>query len=496
MTFTSFIKLKIVVCLLVFSSFSARAQRGEIRVLPNPDIILQLANSRIWNTLPNSSQKRKKDQPARPNIIFILTDDHRADALGAMGNKIIQTPNLDALASSGILFKKAYVTTSICCISRASILSGQYQSRHKINDFNTPFTKKALDKTYPALLKKAGYKIGFIGKFGVDGKQQPDSLFDYWASAKEEQPVYEMRNKDGRPIHHTDSVGKDIKQFLGKFAGKEPFCLSVSFKAPHELDGRPPTFPVQERFKSLYQNVSIPEPLTADPKYWDSFPKWFKTDKNIARERWKPLLSTPELRQKTTKDYYRLITGVDEVVGNMVAQLRELQIDGNTIIIFMGDNGFSLGEHGLEGKWYAYEESVRIPMFISGAPLPRKMRGDETDRIALNIDIAPTILALAGVPAPPTMQGKDLIAMAKKKSLARADFFYEHTFLGGEQLPKVEAVVAKNFKYMKYIEHNYEELYNTKKDPYETTNLAQSKAGKSELTKLRKRYGELKRAAR
>jgi arylsulfatase A-like enzyme len=440
---------------------------------------------------PQSSSVSGK--AATPNIIFLLTDDHRWDALGAMGNKIIQTPNLDALANKGILFKKAYVTTAICCVSRASIMSGQYESRHKINDFTTDFSAEALSKTYPILLKNAGYKIGFIGKLGIDVQNQPDSLFDYWSSPREGQPVYELINKSGKMVHHTDSVNTDIRQFINQYANKEPFCLSVSFKAPHELDGNPPLYPVQARYKDLYKNVVIPEPVTADPKYWESFPDFFRTDKNIGRDRWKPLLSTPELRQETTRDYYRLITGVDEVVGNLTAQLKQLNIADNTIIIFMGDNGFSLGEHGLEGKWFGFEESIRVPMIISGAKLPKTLQGLKSDQIALNIDVAPTILSLAGVKAPETMQGQDLLATLIAKKETRNDFFYEHTYLGSPRLPKVEGVVGKDFKYMKYIEHGYEELYNTAKDQHETTNLAQNPASKKKLEELRARYNQLKK---
>ncbi len=429
----------------------------------------------------------------RPNVIFLLTDDHRWDALGAMGNSIIQTPHLDALAKRGILFKNAHVTTAICMVSRASLLSGQYMSRHAINDFNTDFKPAALAQTYPALLKKAGYQIGFVGKFGIGVKNQPDTLFDYWAAKKEGQPPYELVNASGNAIHHTDSVGKDITQFLDRFAGKEaPFCLSVSFKAPHELDGNPPTYPVQERFRPMYENVKIPDPLTAAPQYWDSLPAFFRTDQNIGRDRWKPLLSTPELRQQTTRDYYRLITGVDEVVGQMIAQLKTLHIDENTLIIFMGDNGFSLGEHGLEGKWFGFEESIRVPLIISGGALPAALRGQSSPQLALNIDIAPTILSFAGIPAPTRMQGYDLIAAAQKKRPPRQDFFYEHTYLGSPRLPKVEGVVTSDLKYMRYVEHGYEELYDTKNDPYETVNLAKRSSEQGRLEAMRRRYEELK----
>jgi arylsulfatase A-like enzyme len=426
----------------------------------------------------------------KPNIIFLLTDDHRWDALGAMGNPVIQTPNLDALAKGGILFRNAYVTTSICCVSRASLLSGQYESRHKINDFVTDFTPEALANTYPLLLKKASYKIGFVGKYGV-GENPPENQYDFWACNRKGQPAYVLTSPGGKPIHHTDSVGHAVSRFLNDFAGKEPFCLSVSFKAPHELDGNPPTYPIQERFRDLYKTATIPTPETADPKYWKSFPDFFRTDQNIGRERWKPLFSTPELYQKTVKDYYRLITGVDEVVGNLVAQLKRLNLDKNTIIVFMGDNGFYLGEHGLEGKWFGHEESIRVPLIVYNPALPASQKGTKPTRIALNIDIAPTILSFAGVEIPKTMQGTDLM-----KNTARTDFFYEHTFMGSPRLPKVEGVVSKDFKYLKFIEHGYEELYSIAADPHETKNLASNPEYSKKLGEFRNRYQVLKEAVR
>jgi arylsulfatase A-like enzyme len=425
-----------------------------------------------------------------PNIIFLLTDDHRADALGVAGNQYIQTPNLDQLANRGIRFKNAYVTTSICSVSRASILSGQYMSRHKIDDFAQDFSPAALANTYPMLLKSKGYKIGFVGKYGV-GDNPPDQEFDFWACNRKGQPPYEYKRADGSIIHHTDSVANGIDQFLQKFGTQSPFCLSVSFKAPHELDGSPPTYPVQERFKDLYKNISVPQPETADPSYWNAFPDFFRTDKNIARERWQPLFSTPELHQQTVKDYFRLITGVDEVVGKLRKQLETLGIADNTVIIFMGDNGFALGEHGLEGKWFGFEESIRVPMIIYD---PRNGKsGSVEERIALNIDIAPTILNLAKLPVPPQMQGIDLLARKQGK---RDAFFYEHTFMGSPRLPKIEGVVKKDIKYMKFTEHGYEQLYILKNDPLEKQNVAADPRYKKDLKKLREQYAALKEQAK
>ena len=429
---------------------------------------------------------------SKPNIIFILTDDQRWDALGIAGNTIIKTPHIDELGSKGVLFKNAYVTTAICCTSRASILSGQYMSRHKIDDFEKPFSDSAIQQTYPLLLRKAGYITGFIGKFGV-GATLPDAgLFDYWNGSRAFDQQYYLTDGKGNSIHNTDSINHSITAFLNQYGKEKPFCLSVSFKAPHELDGNPPTYPVQQKFKSLYANDTIREPLTANPKYWKSFPDFFRTDKNISRVRWKPLFSTNELYQQTVKNYYRLISGVDEVVGKMMYQLKNMGIDKNTIIIFMGDNGFCLGEHGLEGKWYGYEECIRVPLIVYDPRPYSKYHGIKNADIALNVDIAPTILAFAGIKIPGSMQGENLIDILDQKTRERNDFFYEHTFLGSPQLPKTEGVVSKKMKYIIYTEHNYEELYDLAKDPDETNNLAQDSAYKTTMLQLRRRYKQLK----
>lgn len=158
----------------------------------------------------------------------------------------------------------------------------------------------------------------------------------------------------------------------------------------------------------------------------------------------------------------------------------------------MGDNGMFLGEHGMEGKWYGYEESIRVPLFIYDPALPDKIKQYKAPQIALNIDIAPTILAMAGVKAPETMQGVDLISLLENKIPARKDFFYQHYFLGGPRIPREEGVVTRDFKYMNYIEHNYEELFDIKHDPHETDNLANNPKYKMKLEELRIRYKELK----
>ncbi|WP_372772733.1 sulfatase [Mangrovibacterium sp.] len=438
--------------------------------------------------------EQKVEPKQRPNIIFLLTDDQRWDGMGAMGNPIIQTPNMDALATQGILFQNAYVTTSICCVSRASVLTGLYESGHGVHDFNTDLKPDVYQKSYPHLLKEAGYKIGFIGKYGV-GHHPPFHEFDFVFDTEEggkAQPDYITIGKNGKEIHDTDTIGESILSFVDKFADQGPFCLSVSFKAPHEQDGNPPKYVIQPEYQHYYQDVTIPTPVTADPIYWEKLPDVLRTEANFGRERWKGLFGTPELYQENVKNYYRLITGVDDVVGKLRDKLESLGVADNTIIILMGDNGMFLGEHGMEGKWYGYEESVRVPLFIYAPGLPDKIKQYRAPQMALNIDIAPTILSLAGVEVPEGMHGMNLIDVVENKTPERTDFFYQHYFLGGPQIPMVEGVVGKDFKYMNYIEVDSEELFDTKHDQHEIENLAADPAYKNKLEELKKRYQELK----
>ncbi|WP_299530134.1 sulfatase [Ulvibacterium sp.] len=448
----------------------------------------------IFCVVLGCSEKPKKVISDKPNIIYLLTDDQRWDALGAMGNTIIQTPHLDEIANGGLLFKNAYVTTSICAVSRASMLTGQYESRHGIHDFKTGLSPDALEGTYPMQLKNKGYKIGFIGKYGVgEAKVHPKALFDFWACTEKSQPDYENTDKNGNYIHYTDVVANNIETFINEVDDR-PFCLSVSFKAPHVQDVDPRQFIPNPRYADYYRDIVIPEPKTADPKYWESFPDFFRTDENIGRERWKLRFDTPEKYQRSVKNYYRLLTGVDDVVGALRKQLKEKGLDKNTVIVFMGDNGMFLGEHGLAGKWYPYEESVRVPLIIYD-PRGGSPKG-KMDQIALNIDIAPTILGFAGIDPPESMQGLDLVAAIKNNDSTRSAFFYEHSFFGSPKIPVTQGVISTGVKYIKYSEYDYEELFDLSRDPLEEINLVSDPKYTNVLEKQRSLYEDLKRMAK
>jgi arylsulfatase A-like enzyme len=416
-----------------------------------------------------------------PNIIFLLTDDQRWDALGAAGNKIIQTPNLDQLSKNGVLFNNAFVTTSICCVSRASILTGQYASRHGINSFRTDIIGEQLQNTYPLLLKnKANYKIGFIGKYGVGLHQRPIYKYDYWACEKSLQPRYEGRDANGHYLHYTDKVQNDIFKFLDRFGKQAPFCLSVSFKAPHVQDGHPRQFIYNPRYRNLFKDVDIPLPETADSSFWNQFPDDFQVN-NEARKRWQIRFPNKEKYQESVASYYRLIYGVDVVVGKLVEKLKQQGIYDNTVIIFMGDNGFYLGEHGMAGKWYPHEESIRVPFIIADPRMPKSKAGQKLNQMVLNIDVAPTILSMAGVDIPENMQGQNLIPLYNPSSKSeynavndkwRSSFLYEHT-INIPTIPKSFAVVNEKYKLITYPElaSGFEEFYDRVNDPKEQVNL-------------------------
>ncbi|MCH8118910.1 MAG: sulfatase [Planctomycetes bacterium] len=430
----------------------------------------------------------------QPNIIFLLTDDHRADSMGCAGNPIIQTPNMDALAANGIRFTNAFVTTSICASSRASIFTGQWTRRHGIIGFGTHFSEEALAQTYPMLLSQAGYRIGFIGKYGVGPKKNlPIDKYDYWKGFGG-QGRYENKDENGNYKHLTQIMGEQAIEFLNGCSEDRPFCLSVSFKAPHVQDSDPRQFIYDRAYSELYKDVTIPTPETANPRYFDALPEFLRTSE--ARRRWKIRFPNPEKFQESVKGYYRLITGVDVVIGKIRDQLKQLNLDDNTVIMLIGDNGFYLGEYGLAGKWFPHELSIRVPLVVFDPRADSKRRGVTLDQMALNVDIAPTILELAHLSVPQQMQGRSLLPLLKgRKPKWRTEFFYEHPFKH-KTIARTEALRTQRFKYARYIDFDYEELYDLQNDPAETINLAKDEKYQKTLTSLRKRCNNLANKAK
>jgi len=433
-----------------------------------------------------------KSEP--PNIIFLLTDDQRWDAMGCMDNPDIQTPEMDKLANEGVLFTHAYVTTPICAVSRASILSGQYARRHGIIDFSTHFTDSAYQYTYPIQLKEAGYYIGFIGKYGV-GKEEdfPKDQYDYWGCFPG-QGKYWHQDSLGNPLHLTTILGNRAIEFLNKAPDDKPFCLSVSLKAPHSQDGDPNQFLFDSTFIDLYKNKLFATPQTADSSYWYDFPEFFRNH-NEARIRWGIRFSTQEKFQHSMRSYYRLIYGVNVQIKRIREWLKKHGQNKNTIIVLMGDNGFYLAEHGMAGKWYAHQESIRVPLIVYDPRAPEKNRGIKNDEIVLNIDVAPTILDLAGLPAQQMMQGKSIMPLLMQKNVTwRNEFLFEHPFKYST-IPRSEGIITKEWKYIRYIDRQpgYEWLFHTTDDSLEIKNLAEDDFYANEKIFLKKQFETLRK---
>lgn len=429
-------------------------------------------------------------QQTTPNIIFILTDDQRWDALGHVGNEIIHTPNLDQLAAKSTYFNNAFVTTPICAASRASIMTGQYERTHDFT-FSTPPLKAELVKnTYPALLKQAGYQSGFFGKFGMQMENRLDTtLFDAFYSTRTDGYFRLQGAGWSEHIHLTDLTTDKAIQFIESTSGNQPFCVSISYNAPHADDAHPQQYFWATRNDELYKAQDIPlSPLVADT-FYQALPPFVKADSTIGRIRWRWRFDTPEKHQRMVKGYYRMISTIDDNVGRLLSTLEEMNVSENTIIIFTSDNGYFLGERGLSGKWLMYENSLRVPLLIYD-PM-QEVKPTNRAEIALNIDIAPTILDYAGVAIPPTIQGRSLRPLVNNESVDwRADFLCEHLY-ELQYIPKSEGVRSNDWKYFRYIDYpDVEELYYLKDDPLEQHNLVTHSSYQDTLQHFRQRLNQ------
>ncbi len=431
-------------------------------------------------------------QERGPNIILLVADDQRWDTLGITGNPVIQTPQLDRLGREGVVFDHMFVTTSICATSRASIFTGQYARRHGVWDFSTELSVSQLNETYLGVLKQAGYRIGFVGKWGVGNP--PAGILDF-DRAFPGQGNYWFQ--DGpRRRHLTEWMGDQAVQFLvGASEDSRPFCLSVSFKAPHvqdsyDLSQNP--FPYGPETAALYRDDSIEAPRTAAPDFFERLPTIIQDSEN--RMRWAVRFWGPSRYQESVKGYYRLISGIDNVVGRIRESLQQLDLDRNTVILFTGDNGFFLGESGLAGKWLPHEPSIRVPLLVYDPRAGTGASGRRIDELVLNIDLAPTIVQLAGQAIPKRMQGKSLLALIQGEAGGwRNEFFYEHLF-EHPRIPRSEGVRTQRWKYFRYIDTDplIEELYDLKTDPFEEHNLAGDPDFADDLHEMRAAWKRLR----
>lgn len=431
-------------------------------------------------TLPVRSQ-----QPAAPaaltpvagatprNIVFILSDDHRYDAMGFLQTSFVQTPNMDALAREGLHVRNAFVTTSLCSPSRASILTGLYAHRHRVVDNNNPVPPGTT--FFPQYLQQAGYETAFIGKWHMGGEgDDPQPGFDHWVSFRGQGsylPTANGLNVDGRQVpqkgYITDELTDYAIDWLSGRDGRTPFFLYLSHKAVHA------DFVPAERHQGRYASATFTPPVSMAAGNPDDSgrPMWVQNQRNS----WHGV-DFPYHSELDIADYYRryseTLLGVDDSIGRVMTFLRERNLLESTLVVYMGDNGFAFGEHGLIDKRTAYEESMRVPMLVRGPDVARP--GTAIEQVVANIDVAPTLLEAAGLQPPSTLDGQSFLPLLKGRSVPwRSTLLYEYYWERNfPQTPTVHALRGDRWKYIRYQGiWDSDELYDLRADPLELTNL-------------------------
>lgn len=430
-----------------------------------------------WEKMPGAKPR---------NVIFILTDDQRYDAMGFLGHPFLETPNIDSLARNGVHLKNAFVTTSLCSPSRASILTGLYAHRHHVVDNNNPVPKGTTFVSQ--YLQKAGYQTAFIGKWHMGGGEESDNPkpgFDRWVSFAGQGsylPTKRGLNVDGKHVpqkgYITDELTDYAVDWLKSLPPDKPFFLYLSHKAVHS------EFVPAERHRGRYKDKPMPRFYWETPEQYADKPMWVKNQRNS----WHGIEFAYH-SNLSIEDYYKsyceTLLAVDESVGRVLSFLRERKLLDSTLIIFMGDNGFLFGEHGLIDKRNAYEESMRVPMLMQCPELFKA--GTVVPRIVANLDIAPTILEAAGLKAPANLDGKSFIALAQGKTVPWRDallyeYYWERNF---PQTPAMHALRTDQYKYIHYYGlWDTDELYDIQADPHETRNLIRDPSHQQAVRKL------------
>jgi len=449
-------------------------------------LILSFCTLFLGQESPVLPEPTPEKEEAR-NIVFILSDDHRYDFMGFTGKvPFLETPNMDRMAKEGAHVENAFVSTSLCSPSRASILTGQYAHRHKVVD-NQSLVPKGLT-FFPEYLQEEGYQTGFVGKWHMgESRDDPRPGFNYWASFRGQGQYYNPTiNLNGSRIAHRDSsyvtdVLTDYAlKFLEERDQEKPFFLYLSHKAVHS------EFYPAMRHYGKYEDEKITYPPTMFPpghpkstvdsteyNYAD-VPNWVKAQ----RYSWHGvdyLYHGAYDFETFYKRYCETLLALDESIGSVIKYLEENDMLENTTIFYMGDNGFSFGEHGLIDKRQAYEESMRVPLLVLDAS--KIKAGSKVSQVIQNIDIAPTIMEMAGLKKPEDMDGSSFAPLLYGEDMAWRDtiyyeYFWERAF---PQTPTTHAVRNDRYKYIRY--HgvwDVNELYDLQEDPDEMVNLIRS----------------------
>jgi arylsulfatase A-like enzyme len=479
--------------------------------------------------------------PSLPNILYILTDDQRAELLGCAGHPLLRTPHLDALAAAGTRFTQAHCTSPVCMASRACHYLGQWERRHGLN-FNCEavLDPQAWEQSFPMRLQAAGYQLGWVGKnhvpTGDDGYLE--GVFDYWFGNHGHSGFYPKQQSrghdyaDAEPDTQVELFESAVHDFLQPTAGilpdhalrqrrdpDRPFCLCLTFNLPHAYGtGNMQLRPTDPGLYVTGYRESFREvPLPPTYRSWDRAEPRLPLDvyDNMRLTSYDYVRSPIALRERRIREY-QTVTGIDAAIGRIREALDDLGLADNTIIVFSTDHGIHHGEHGLGGKCFLYKEDLNIPLIVYDPRLPATNGGQVRDDFVLVPDLAPTMLDLAGTDIPDTMQGRSLTPLLRGDNPQWRDQFATEQLMDIQNYPRSESLRSREWVYIRYFKRTedpaqadlmfrgtlddyrtclrstltgeapiYEELFDLTADPHETTNVATAPANAERLANMR-----------
>jgi arylsulfatase A-like enzyme len=441
---------------------------------------------------------------SRPNIVFLMSDDQNLYSMGCYGTPDVQTPNLDQLASEGMVFDHHYDTTAICMASRANVMTGKYEYKNGTNFEHGNMMQSTWEQTYPLLLREAGYSTAFAGKFGFEVSMAPkekgrlpENDFDRWGGGPGQTSYETKKNKsmakyaDEYP-HSTLSYGAFSRDFITDAAkGDQPFCLSISFKAAHR-----PTTP-DPRFDEVYKGKTFTKPGNYGREFSEHFSEQSKQGRQYVRfDEW----NYSDKYDEVMAIYYQQIYGIDVAVGMIRDALEAAGVSDNTIVIYTSDNGFFCGAHGYGSKVLPYEEGSRVPLIMYDPRHKNSGRQLRSAALTGNIDFAPTMLELARVEIPSEMDGRSMMPLYDDP---RSEIHESLTLVNAWGPLSVQSlsVVTKDWKYIywPYGDEGMtpsEEMYHLKEDRLELVNRAVKNKHPEVLKELRGVYDKAVRSWR
>jgi arylsulfatase A-like enzyme len=444
-----------------------------------------------------------------PNILLIMTDDQRKDAASIYGNRILKTPNIDRIGAEGIRADEFFVTNSLCAPSRATFYTGVYSHVHGVttNGFGEPFRNQGGLRddqlTFMRLLHDAGYTTGLVGKWHL--RSQPAG-FDQWVILPGGGGPYLDPPMTANGVrlrmrgHADDVVGDQTIEFLETREKERPFLLLMNFKSPHR------NWIPAKRFENAFADAAIPLPRRYEDRLDSDALRRAKMAiadmPDFAQRGVAPSLPREERKRRNyeelVKNYYRTLLSVDENVGRALDFLDKNDLAKNTLVVFTSDNGFFLGEYGLFDKRLMYEPAIRVP-FLARWPGRIKPGSADARHMLLNVDVAPTLLEIAGLPIPASMQGRSFLPFLEDREETWRDAFY-YEFLEYPDYDhcarKHRGIRTSKWKLIEYWEQPVErELYDLEHDPDEMKNLAAAKPAMvrelaQRMEQLRRELGE------